>query len=157
MKTRKFFLGNAFSLIELLLVVILIGVLAGLSLPRFSQSYSQIRLEQTAYNLASMMRYAQGRALSRQEEIQLQFDSDFTRYHLMERKGDNFEVIEGRRGRAQLIPKGISIESEETTVGFSPGGAMDKVRIYLSNEKGKIFTVTTRELRGSVKVFDSEI
>lgn len=152
---KKFLTG--FSLIELLLVIILIGVLAGLSLPRFSQSYSQVRLKQAAQNLSAVMRYAQRRALSRQEEIQLQFNSDFTQYQLMQKIDDNFEAIEGLKGRAQIVPEGVLVESAQASIGFFPGGTMDKIRIYLSDEKGKTFTVTTRELRGSVQVFDSEI
>lgn len=146
---------QALSLVELLLVILLISVLAGLSLPRFRQVYAQVRLQQTANELSQLMRYAQGRAIARQKELQIQFDSDKKSYQLMRRIPEGVKPVEGRRHRIYFIPEEIFLEIEKEKLSFFPNGTMDRVKIFLSDQSGRTFTITTKEMRGHVHVYDS--
>lgn len=148
---------NAFSLIELLLVVLLISVLAGISFPRFNQVYANIRLQQAVDDLSGLMRYAQGRAIARQETLQINFNTEKTAYRLMTGLVGQASPIEGRRGRIYRVPDGILLEAEHSQILFYPSGQMQRVEIFLSNTPERKFIVTTKEIRGSVHVFESHI
>ena len=75
---------SGFSLLEILLVVIILSATAGIVIPNFGKRYSQIQLERSADDLASLMRYAQARAATKMASIKLVFDEGFSRYYLME-------------------------------------------------------------------------
>ena len=148
---------NAFTFIEILIVVILLGVVAGLSIPNLGPTYENFQLSETTKNLTYLMRYAQSRAILKGEEFQLEFDTDKTSYwltHFVD-SGDGpvKERVSGRFGRRFAVPDGVHIVSGREDVRFYPDGRMDKVRIYLDNGR-RDFTVSTQEQLGHVHVFD---
>ncbi len=110
---------GAFTLMELLLVLLLVGVLAGLALPSFGPAYSRIQLKETANQILYLMQYAQSRAIIKRKTLGLQFDSSRTHYNLVEIKKDPElpsapeypEKISGRFGRFDRVPEKILIES----------------------------------------------
>ncbi len=154
---KNLFLQTSFSLIELIIVVAIMATIAGLSLPRLKTAYENIQLQQAAEDLASLMRYAQGRSAARQEHLQIEFNANFSRYRLANRKNGQTQGLEGRWGRVFTVPKEVSIRFSDQTVSFYPDATMDRVRIYLTNEREKIYTVSTQEMRGRVQVFNQNI
>ena len=70
---------RGFTLVEILLVVMLIGLAAGLAVPNFSGSFSSLQLRETAENLGYLMRYAQSRAIIRRQPCRLEFNIDNTK------------------------------------------------------------------------------
>lgn len=152
---------RAFTLIEIILVVIVLSIIAGFAVPSFSKTYAYIQLQRSAQDLAYLMRYAQSRAVTKNTTVRLQFAEDFSAYWLVEKIKDEeeaeeeeFQRISSRLGRACKIPSGLKIEMEEETdaLGFYPDGSIDKKAINLCNEK-TCFVVSTEEKRGDVQVF----
>ena len=159
---------KSFSLIELLLVVVILGVIAGLAIPNFSQTYANLQLQETAKNIAYVMRYAQSQAVIKQKNFRLEFDEPDKAYWLTqsldEGQGKNtktaeafFERILGRNGRTFNIPDELTLEILKPFVEFSPNGDIEKMRIFLSNRKNKYFTVSTQEQTGYVLIFDFKV
>lgn len=156
---------KSFSLIELLLVVVILGVIAGLAIPNFSQAYTNLQLQETAKNIAYLMRYAQSQAIIRQKVFRLDFDEPNQKYRLRQRTaerkdndpGDSFERISGPNGRTFGMPDELILEIPRPFVEFYPNGDIDKVRIYLSNAREKYFTISTQEQMGYVLLFDFKV
>lgn len=152
-------LSKAFTFIELLVVVLIIGVVAGLIVPNFGNTYARFLLKETAHDIAHTLRYAQTNAITGRRIVQMAFDESASRYWLQAAKGESgaraeYERIPGRMGRTFNIPDGISIESELSEISCHPNGILEKARIYVSDERGNYFTVSTREQVGYVHVFD---
>ena len=151
----------AFTLIEIILVVIVLSIIAGFAVPNFSKTYAYIQLQRSAQDLAYLMRYAQSRAVTKNTTVRLQFDEDFSAYWLAEKIKDEeeaeeeeFKRISSRLGKTVKIPSGLKIEMEEEvdSLNFYPDGSIDKKAINVCNEKS-CFVVSTEEKRGDVQVF----
>ena len=156
---------KSFTLIELLMVVLILGLVTGLAAPNFSKTYERLQLSETAKNIASLMRYAQGRAIMKGKECRVEFDLNRARYVLKEQVSgaqdantqDVFQNIPGRFGRAFPIPPGVAVVAENPRVRFYPDGRMDKIRIYLKDAKENTLTVSTQEQAGTVQIYDFKV
>ncbi len=152
----------AFTLIEIILVVLILSVIACLAIPNFGQTYSQLQLKQTTEDLAYLMRYAQTFAISNSQNVQLEFDSEFSSYWLNKSTADtsvadsSFVRINGRMGRTFDIPRTIKIKAENAYILFYPDGKIDKVRIDVCQEQ-KCLAISTKEQKGYVRVFDASL
>lgn len=155
--------GRGFTLVEILLVVLLLGIVAGFAFPDLSQSYARFQLNQEADHLAYLMRYAQSRAIIQQQEHRLAMNPGEGTYRLTHRAADfkdedsemPFQRITKRLGRTFHIPEELSLETDNETVGFYPDGKMDKVRVTLCR-KEKCLIVSTGEISGYVHVFKED-
>jgi len=153
---------KSFTLLEIILVVLVIGVIAGLTVPNFSRTYANLELKKGAEDLAYLMRYAAGRAVIKNIKTRLEFNPEFSKYWLAEEikdseeeEGGEFKKISGRLGKKNNVPSRIKIELEEEFVYFYPDGSMDKKYIYVCDEK-KCLIVSTKEKRGEVLVLEEE-
>ncbi|MCA9408421.1 MAG: prepilin-type N-terminal cleavage/methylation domain-containing protein [Candidatus Omnitrophica bacterium] len=146
-----------FTLVELMLVVLLLTVIAGLTLPNFSRGFDSMKLKQTAKDLTYMMRYAQSRAITKNKHVRLVFEENYQRYHLEEENGsDNFVQVNGRAGRIFHIPSGIQIESDNDEILFFPDGQIEKLYVYIC-QREKCFTVSTKEQRGHALLYNERV
>ena len=134
-----------FTLLEVLVVLVLIGVLIGLSLPRFSATTQDLRLVNSARNLAKLLTYAQERAIVERVPYQAVFEAAGARYWLtrLQREGTETapQPIQGRFGRPTRLPPGIEFHFPEQPILFYPDGTSDPFSIELSAE-GRRFIVT---------------
>lgn len=64
---------NGFSLIEMMCTLFLLGVLAGISIPMIATIVTQLEAEQIANDLVNNLSLAQQMAISREEEVVVQF------------------------------------------------------------------------------------
>ena len=152
-----------FTLIEIILVLLLFSIIAAITIPNFSQTYKTLTLKKTADDLAYLMRYAQSRAVTKNRQMVLQFDGEFSKYWLAqstaqeESQGEKqFERIATQMGRTFFLSDGLKIESEAQAVYFYTDGTMDKERIFVCREQ-RCFTISTQEQRGEVLVADSKV
>ncbi|MEM6332665.1 MAG: GspH/FimT family pseudopilin [Planctomycetota bacterium] len=67
---------SAFTLIELMVVIVVIGVLAAITVPRFSGSFERAALRSEAQSLADAMRYARSQAIIQRRVIRLAWLDD---------------------------------------------------------------------------------
>lgn len=152
----------AFTVIELILVVLILSILSGLTLPHFSRTRENFALKQQTQDLAHVMRYAQSRAVTKGKEMRLAFSPDFSSYQLTEEVEGmegaqeaerSFEAIAGRWGRVFPLPASIKIESEEMDIRFYADGSMDKRRISICRAD-QCSAISTKEQRGHVRIFE---
>ena len=96
---------KGYSLLELVLVVCLIGIIAGFLSFKFSGITDQIKLQSSARQILSDLQSAQMKAVSGHNDQEIIFSSD--RYIIA--------------GRERKLPSSVSIASP-ITVRFSPSG-----------------------------------
>ena len=75
--------NKAFTLVEILLVVIIIGIVLALAAPNFSKGYSRFQLNKTADDLLSVSRWAQAMAIGQERVFALSFSNDRRSYGLV--------------------------------------------------------------------------
>ena len=162
---RRFLSLTGFTFIELMLVVVLIGIMVGISTPIFRRTFGHLQLDNTSHNLAKLMRYAQQRAVVERQAHRIRFDSGKRTYWLEIEKAKEdpllaskgFVPIKGRFGKRYLIPRGVVVAFKEegaTAVTFYPDGQADKVTLYISDRKANSYTLTTARRIGYVKVVE---
>ncbi len=154
---------KAFSLIELLIVVIILSLVIGLAIPNLSKGRTAVELKQTAKDIAYVMQYAQQRSVIDGKIYQLKFNEEGSRYWLMIEdlsSGENlfekkFKRFTGRLSKISNISNNISVILPADVVQFYPNGLSDRVEIKVSDGKNTI-VVSTEKQRGSVYVFEME-
>ena len=152
---------RGFTLIEILIVVIILAVIAGISIPNFAKSLITIELSQTAQDLLMTMRFAQSRSVLQGGVYQLVFEDGFKSYHLEQAKTDTSETEEeiifipmnNRWGKKHLVPSSVSVTLDRSTVRFYSDGTIEPIRIEVSNNKSKFF-LSTMEQRGHVFIWE---
>ena len=162
---------RAFSLVEIVLVVVLVAVIAGLAVPNYRRTFSRLALTETVQDIAYLMRFAQSRAIVRNTTVRMVFSDDRLDYWIEEsaeeqleedsagkgsgspEKPADFQRISGRLGRKHRIPHGLTISFAVSAVIFYPDGNIDRTRIEICRRKDCL-TVSTQEQRGYVRIID---
>jgi len=154
---------RAFTLVELLLVLVLVAMISAISFPSFVHNYEQFQLKETANSLSSLMRYAQGRAVALGREHRLEFSPDYATYRMAVRAADpddpaekNFTKVPGKFGRTYGIPPGIRAEASSQNIHFNESGQMDDAVIYLCR-KERCVILSTQEQSGYVRMYDGKM
>lgn len=169
---------TGFTLIELIIVASIIVVLVAMSTPRFRNTFRDLRLKDTAYNISKLIKYGQERAIIEERKYKLIFNFDKRFYCLF------VETEEGEGARRQLppedestpsaegvsssdkgwkkatgrfggyfyLPEGIRFKAEKDTIIFLPNGRCDKISLYLVNEKNKVIEIKTNGRAAYVEV-----
>lgn len=144
-KTIKRFFLTGFTLIELLFVIIIIGILIGVSLPRLKESYNGIQLNNFSRELQDLMNYLRQRAIVERTVISLNFDPDKDEYWAMKKGAET-------RLKTYHIPGGIKLETDKTEIFFYPDGQIDKVTVEIINPAKQNITLTTKGIFGGAKI-----
>ena len=155
-------LNKAFTLIEILLVVIIVGIVLGLAAPNFSSGYSHFQLNKTADDLLSVSRWAQAMAVGQERTYALSFSDDRHSYILVRTKiplqnegtgniddsndQDTFEPVNGTLGRMHTIPDTIHLDTQDR-IEFYPDGTIDSATIELASSDQQI-TISSAKVRG---------
>ena len=84
--------NRAFTLIELIMVMVIVSIMAAIAIPRF-QSFYDIKLGGTARKLVADVRYAQQLAIINDEAYGVEFNTGAETYRIY-RVSDNSTVID---------------------------------------------------------------
>jgi prepilin-type N-terminal cleavage/methylation domain-containing protein len=149
---------RGFSLFELLIVLILVSLTAGLVLPSFSRGLSGLELETSGRDLITRMKQARSRAIAKQEvsRIILVPSEESPDYYVL---ADEFEQELNRF----LLPERVSIELPEdqfeepfVRISFYPNGRSSGGSFYLLNETREI-AVWVDPITGFARVLKEEL
>ncbi len=138
------FKENSFTLIELLIVLAIIGILVGISIPVYRQFQPTIQLNGAVRTLVTDLRYAQQLTVTEQKEHCVRFSPDD--------EDKEYKIIQCQNPEAEKILRTISLQEIDsiTVDGFSnnevrynPYGAVKETgTITLEvNEKAKTIDV----------------
>ena len=153
---------GAFTLIEILLVVLVLAVIVGISIPNFQNTYQKFSLKKNVDDVLYTMRYAQSRAVMKNLIVRLEFNEDFSQYWLTQEEPSEestdkitFEDVDGSMGRIFNFDHEVKVESSGNAIQFYPDGNIDKLELKMCSEGG-CFKVITNQQRGYVNAYPVE-
>ena len=136
---------RSFTFIELLFVIVIIAVMAGISVPRLKSVYNRMQFSVFCADLQSLMNYIHDRSVVEQEVMTLTIDNKNRSYWLEYKESQNKE-------KTHYIPKGIEIEADSTKVFFYPNGDIDKVTVKIKGADSLREELTTKGVFGGIKL-----
>jgi prepilin-type N-terminal cleavage/methylation domain-containing protein len=138
---------KGFTLFELIIVVIIIGVVMAISIPFMKKSYEQIRIENHTYNLQKILQFARQKAVLEQKIIRLNIDPSQKRYWLTTRNKRNgsadFKRLKGRYGRTYFWPEEVLVRTKKNYYEFLHNGEHDIIDIVLSIDQERGFAIVS--------------
>jgi prepilin-type N-terminal cleavage/methylation domain-containing protein len=144
------------TFIEILIVIIIIGILAGTSSPRLRKTFNYLQLNIFSRDLQNLMNYLQQRSIVEGKIISLNIDNTNKKYWA--KIQDSETPL-----KTYTMPEGIKIEIEPKreiddtqVIYFSPDGQIDKVTVEISNLTNQNIILTTKGVFGGVKVQTQE-
>jgi general secretion pathway protein H len=149
---------RGFSLFELLIVLILVSLAAGVVMPSFSRGLRGLELETAGRDLITRMKQARSRSISRQEvsRIILVPSEESPDYYVLT---NAFE----QELKRFLLPERVSIAVQEeqfdepfVRVSFYPNGRSSGGFFYLQNETREI-AIWVDPITGFARVLKEEL
>lgn len=149
---------SAFTLIELTLVTVIILALAGLSIPLFKRTFSDLSAKDAAFNISKLAGYAQEKSIINRKRYKISFDLNRRNYQMLESQqtADALSWVKEktRFGKIFTLPLELSFYDPETgltkkteeeyrkNVIFYPDGHCDKLSIGIIDKSGVGYGVT---------------
>lgn len=140
---------RAFTFIELLFVILIIGILVAVSIPNFRKTFNNLELNNFSRELQAVMNYLHQSAIVEGKAIYLNIDNE-------ERQCLAQDKENAKKFKAFRIPDGINVVTEKTEIFFYPDGAIDAATIKISNANGQEIDLTTKGIFGGVKIATKE-
>lgn len=140
---------RSFTFVELFLVIIIIGVLIGISLPGFRKTFNYLQLNSFCSELQSAINYFSQRAVVEGQIIQFNIDTNNHQYYA-KIKGDSKNI------KTCHIPEELKIESGQREINLYPDGYIDKVTIKVVNPDNQTISLTTEGVFTGVKLIPEE-
>ena len=152
---------SGFTLMELVVVVIILGVLAGAITPLFRASVTWVRGNRVTRDLVGTVRFATEMAIVEGVEYRLCIDTREHAYWLerlerFEQDKKVFEALTGPEGRRQILPETVRFDHVDAgqgpepgikAISFYPGGSSDFATIRMKTpDRGR----TEIDLRGGL-------
>lgn len=131
-----------FSIIELMVVVVIMGIVLAASVPALRQHTETVNLTKGSREVESSLKLARTRSVSTNRSVVVVFDTDAGTYLLFEDTDDDGNQDAGETSSGPFdVPKKVAIGSvsfARNTVTFTPSGA--------ASETGSVVLVNTRNL-----------
>jgi prepilin-type N-terminal cleavage/methylation domain-containing protein len=139
------------TLIELIIVMVIIAIGAVLTTPNISGWLTNYRLRSATRDVASIMRFAQLKAVSNNTSYQVVFDTAHDSYILQYQDTGGGWVAEGI---SQTLPTGVKFNTTFplNITTFSTNSTATDGNITLNNTKGSTKTVRVLGLTGRIRI-----
>lgn len=164
MKPSRARLGNdhGFTLLEMIVVMVLIAIVSGFTLPRIHSSLLADHLRSTARRIAGMATTVSQEAMRRHSPALLHIDLEKGRLWYELESGDDEE---GRAKSSMDIPESVRVTEVASRHGgaaslgdlairFSAKGYVDETLVRLRDEDDREATVVLSPFLGVVRVLD---
>lgn len=130
-----------FTLIELVIVAVVLGILLVGASPRFQQGIHHLQTERTAHELSGLLRYARERSIAERQIIRWVWNDSENRAHLERvQGGERATPIDERLAQSSVFSKEISVqvswaEQPISWVDFFPDGTSDPAIMNVSHQR----------------------
>ena len=160
-------LDKGYTLIELAVVVILIGLFLGLSIPRFQYAIVSDDLKTTIRRIVGTVKGLRNEAIREQQVYIFYLDLESNRLWI-EPAGIGEEERALAQEKAFEFPRGVRIMdvwcmgkgkkvNGEVAIRFSKKGYVEQTAIHLGAEDGREFTLVLNPFLGTIKVYDKYV
>lgn len=136
-------LRSALTLLELLLVIVIISVLLGLSIPHLNKSIKNSEFKSFADKTYLFLDYAKNRAIIKAVILQMRFDQEKKQIVLEERE------TKQKIFRSVKVPDRINMQLSNEKIIFYPDGTLQKFEVVIYNDKRQI-TISSLGFDGKI-------
>lgn len=146
------------TLMELLMVIAIIALLAGLTYPTASAGMDSIRLRSAGDEVAAFLYQAVGRADRRQEPVEITFDKDhgvFTSRGLRAGRESEMTLPDGIR-IAAVLPETPGEDPRSKSYLLLPGASFPRLTVVIENRRGNRRMVQLDPITGAPNVTAGE-
>lgn len=143
-------IGNkGFTLAEMIVILAIIGIILGMSLPFFSQSISSARLKTAVRDIVATLSTARSYAITKRAECSVVFDLEREEYWI--------EILGSVLEKRSKAPEGIDLVDttfSSRRVNFLPTGALIGASgsITIMDKGGRTKLVRVINVTGKIKV-----
>jgi type II secretion system protein H len=175
---------SAFTLIEIMIVVVLIGIMTALLVPEMKGTYEDSVLRSTGRDLIDAFKLAYSRSVSMNQPHRVRIDTANARFvvekQVLERSGETFVPVRDVPGSEGTLDKRVAIvvrktgalSAEETTspttatapdesaaslpsdITFYPDGTAEGVEILLQDRKGYRLALRVNPTTARVRIVE---
>jgi prepilin-type N-terminal cleavage/methylation domain-containing protein len=161
---------NGFTLIELIVVLVIVGLLSGLVMPRVFGTLTHVELRSAARNTVSLLHQARDLAYYKKKYIKASFNLDTGHITIStwqsktaEEKGSfadpemdwvgmkDFFLADSVK-LTKCAQKGRTVTQGLFDIIFYPAGNTDGGRITLMNKKGRTFIIKVNVITGNARI-----
>ena len=146
--------ARAFTMIEVLLVLVVVAILAAIVIPGIQRVglYSEYLVRTTAHRITADMRLARRLAVTERKRHRVTFlqtgeSSDYNKYEIQYWDGITWLLV----GEAKDIPDEIGVTGNQQ-VEFNTNGSADGNHTFRYKIDSARYQVTTRQTTGRVKL-----
>jgi prepilin-type N-terminal cleavage/methylation domain-containing protein len=157
---------RGYTLIELIVVIVLLGLMFGITVPKFRQALLNDSIDTTALRLVGLVQNLRERAISGQVSYILHFDIRENRIWASASTASD-EEKEDARERVYELPADVRIQDvwswssgkfyNEGVIRFSRKGYIEQSMIHLKSEDGREMSLELTPFLGSVKIHEGYI
>lgn len=158
--------ARGYTLLELIVVLVLLGLMLGLAVPKFRQTLMSDSLDATSLRIIGLVEDLRERAISDQVSYVLHFDMRGRKLWTFASNATE-EEQEIARERAYLLPPDVKISDiwswskgklyEETTIYFTKQGYVEQSMIHLQSLDGRQLSLELTPFLGSIKIHDGYV
>jgi prepilin-type N-terminal cleavage/methylation domain-containing protein len=143
---------RGFTLLELILVMLIVTLIAGLAAPSLHNFMIGRRNANTVNQVLALGQYARGRAAMTGTVYRLNADPAARAYWLTKKSGTNFVELGEEFGRQFTLPETMSLKwaplptggDLKTYMDFYPDGRIDASRLQIIDLAGKVSEIGCR-------------
>lgn len=160
--------GNSrgFTLLELIMVLILLGLILGLTVPKLRQTLLSDNLDATSLRIIGLVENLRERAISDQVSYVLHLDMREKKIWAFAATATE-EEQETAMERAYQLPADVNISDiwswsrgklyDETTIYFNMKGYIEQSMIHLQSEDGRQLSLELTPFLGTIKIHDGYV
>jgi len=158
--------ARGYTLLELIVVLILLGLMFGLTVPKLRQTLLTDNLDATSLRIIGLVEDLRERAISGQVSYVLHLDMREKKLWAFATTATE-EEQETARERADQLPADVRISDiwtwskgklyDETTIYFSSKGYIEQSMIHLQSQDGRQLSLELTPFLGSIKIHDGYV
>ena len=160
---RKYGRDRAFTLLELILVLVILSTVLAMAAPSLRGFFASRQTHDTAAQILALTQFARSQAISEGIVYRLNFDTLECTYWLTARQAGAFERLKTEFGQSFTLPKDMVMELEELDkeegqmfLKFTPQGTVTAGIVRLIDRAGRALEITCPTVTESFSIIELE-
>jgi len=142
------------TFIELFIVIIIVGILAAVAIPRFKRAFESLESENFAKNAYALAQYLQNNAIVNKKIHYLNIDKNTGELGASLLDNAVMTPLLGRFAKKLKAPQGtlITTEPDVEFICFYPDGNIDNVALIFTDNRNKKITLKTKGVNSELQI-----